>query len=183
MIKVVLDGGPGTGKTSIIKELKKKGYNVAPEAARIIFHRKKYRNDPHFTRTDIRHIQQEIWDLSIKEYRSALKEHKNHVLFFDRGVFSGLSYMILGKLAIPKKMLEQGKLVIYDYVFIIHPLPKKLYQNDKVRREDYAQSIKIHKQIIKSYKLAGYKPIVVPFESIKKRTDFILNRIRKDLKI
>jgi len=183
MIKAVIDGGPGTGKTSIIKELKKMGYHVAPEAARIVFHRKIYRNNPSMSKEKLMHIQKAIWDLSIKEYRSALKQNKNHILFFDRGVASGLSYIILGKLQIPKYMLKEARLVLYDYVFITNPLPKRLYVNDKVRRESYVQSLKIHKKIIQSYKQVGYKPIVVPFASVKKRTQFILKRIRKDLTI
>lgn len=183
MIKAVIDGGPGTGKTSIIKELKKRGYNVAPEAARIVLKRKKYRENPHLSKSDIKEIQLAIWDISIKEYRSALKENKNHILFFDRGLFSGISYMILGKVKPTKEMLEQAKLVLYDYVFIVNPLPKKFYVNDNVRREDYKVSKNIHKQVIASYKKFGYKPIIVPFGTVKQRTNFIIRRIRKDLTI
>ena len=80
-------------------------------------------------------------------------------------------------------MLERAKLVLYDYVFIVHPLPKKFYVNDNVRREDYKVSKNIHKQVIKSYKKFGYKPIVVPFGTVKQRTNFVLKTIRKDLKI
>ncbi|MEK6889869.1 MAG: ATP-binding protein [Nanoarchaeota archaeon] len=183
MIKAVIDGGPGTGKTSIIKELKKRGYNVAPEAARIVFHRKKYRDNPSMSKARLKEIQKAIWNLSIQEYRSALKTRKNHILFFDRGVFSGLSYIILGKMQIPKTMLEQANLVLYDYVFIPSPLPKRLYINDTIRRESYDKSTQIHKKIIQSYKKFGYKPIVVPFGTVKQRTDFIMKRIRRDLKI
>lgn len=183
MIKAVIDGGPGTGKTSIIKELRKKGYNVAPEAARIVFHRKKYRNNPNMSKARLKEIQKAIWNLSIQEYRSALKTKKDHVLFFDRGVFSGLSYIILGKMQIPRYMLEQANLVLYDYVFIVNPLPKRLYVNDKIRSESYDKSVRIHKEIIKSYKKFGYKPIIVPFGTVKQRTDFILKRIKRDLKI
>lgn len=183
MIKVVIDGGPGTGKTSIIKELQNKGYHVEPEAARIVLHRKKYRENPHLSKKDIKEIQQAIWNISINEYRSALKANKNHILFFDRGLFSGISYMILGHVKPSKEMLERAKLVLYDYVFIVHPLPKKFYVNDSVRREDYKTSVKIQAQIIKSYKKFGYKPIIIPFGTVKQRTNFVLKTIRKDLKI
>jgi predicted ATPase len=80
-------------------------------------------------------------------------------------------------------MLNEARLVIYDYVFIPSPLPKSLYVNDKIRREDYEKSLSIHKRIINSYKKYGYKPIIVPFGTVKQRTDFIMKRIRKDLKI
>lgn len=151
MIKVVVDGGPGTGKTSIIKELKKRGYPVAPEAARIILHRSKHRGK-NLSKAQLKDIQKKIWNLSILEYRSAVKESKHHVLFFDRGVFSSLSYLILAKIQIPRFMIKQAELVIYDSIFISHPLPKRFYMNDNVRKEDYTTSIKIHKKIIHSYK-------------------------------
>ncbi len=183
MIKAVIDGGPGTGKTSIIKDLRKKGYNVAPEAARVVLKRKEYRENPFLTKKQITKIQSEIWKLSIKYYQSSLKKRKNHILFFDRGALSGLSYMILSRVKIPKYMIEQAKLILYDYVFIVKPLPKELYVKDSVRRESYYQSLKIHRQIVKSYRKFGYKPIIIPFAPVKKRTEFILQRIRKDLTI
>lgn len=183
MIKAVIDGGPGTGKTSIIEELEKRKYNVAPEAARIVLHRRKYRGNPNLTKKEITEIQKEIWKLSIKEYRSAITEKRNHILFFDRGIFSGLSYLILGKIKIPKSMLDQAKLVIYDTVFIVHPLPKRFYIKDDVRKESYNKSIKIHKKIIHAYKKFGYKPIIVPFGTVRQRTDFILKKLKEELKI
>ena len=45
MIKVVIDWGPGTGKTSIIKELKKMHYHIATEATRIFLNMKKYKKN------------------------------------------------------------------------------------------------------------------------------------------
>lgn len=34
--KYVLTGGPGTGKTTLLKELAKRGYQTVPEAARLV---------------------------------------------------------------------------------------------------------------------------------------------------
>ncbi|MBI3334263.1 ATP-binding protein [Candidatus Pacearchaeota archaeon] len=148
MLKVVIDGGPGTGKTSVIQALSEKKYLVEPEAARIVLHRRK-------------------------------RSKQNHYIFFDRGLISSISYFILNKFKITKKMESDIKETKYDCIFIVHPLPRRLYVNDEVRRESYANSIQIHKKIVRAYKKYGYKPILVPFGKVKQRTDFILNRLER----
>lgn len=176
MLKVVIDGGPGTGKTSIIKELKKRKYKVVPEAARIIFARDKRRWDR--TKAHLKQLQEEIWSLGLKHYQQTLKSKRTGIIFFDRGIIGALGYFILGGIHISKNHLKEARKSRFDYIFIPEPLPRKFYETDKVRCEDYKKSLSIHNKIVSEYRKFGYKPIKVPFASVKERTDFILKRIK-----
>ncbi len=177
-MRVVIDGGPGTGKTSVIKALRKRKYNVKPEAARIVLHRKKYRENTHLTKKQLAGIQRAIWNLSLKEYQQASRK-KDKLIFFDRGIISGFSYLKLEKIKITKAMLKQAASLTYEYVYIMHPLPRRLYATDTVRRESYTKSLQIHRQIVRFYKQFGYRPCIVPFDTVEKRVQFILKRIKQ----
>jgi len=183
MIKVAIDGGPGTGKTSIIKELQKLNYHVVPEVARIFLNMNKYKKNNPLTLSEFKNLQKDIWNQSVKDFYAVDNLKNSKVIFFDRGMISGLSYLARRKVPVSKEVIKQAKTDKYDYIFIVHPLPIDFYARDKVRHESYKVSLDIQKQIIKSYKKFSYKPIIVPFDTVKQRTNFILKRIKKDLKI
>lgn len=175
-IKVVITGGPGTGKTSIIRILRKK-YPVEPESARLVLTRNNlFKNHTALQVSGLK-LQDAIWNLEIKHYNQAIKS-KNKIVFFDRGYFDGFAYAHLSHLHKLHKEMEEGKKIKYDYVFMLNPLPVKFYGNDSVRAESYQQSKKIHKLIIKTYKKFRYKTINVPFDTVENRAKFILNHIK-----
>lgn len=183
MIKVVIDGGPGTGKTSIIDELKKLRYHIVPEVARVFLEKERYKKNRQLLKSEFKRLQEEIWIKSLKDFYSVDNLKNSKVVFFDRGMISGLGYMILHKIPINKNIIKQAKSDKYDYIFIVHPLPRKFYAADKVRHESYNVSLDIQRSIINFYKKFGYKPITIPFGTVKQRTNFVLKTIRKDLRI
>ena len=175
--KVVITGGPGTGKTSIVNILRKR-YIVEPESARLVLTRNKLFKHHTAVQVSGLKLQDAIWNLELHHYKNAIKS-KRKIVFFDRGYFDGFAYAHLKHLHKLHKEKEEGKLVKYDYVFMLNPLPSKYYANDGVRAETYTQSKKIHNLIINTYKKFGYKPINVPFDTVENRAKFILQHIKK----
>ena len=64
-------------------------------------------------------------------------------------------------------------------VFIFKPW-KKIYISDNERYENFTESLEIDSYLQKVYEDLGYSPIEVPFNSIEKRTEFILNWLNKN---
>lgn len=170
----VISGGPGTGKTSLINELGKRGYRIVPEAARRLFD-----SDPKFAGKSIMEIDLNEFHKSILEIQKKDLEkllNRNHeVVFFDRGFLDTLAYMKFNNLDVSEEAIKFSKLIKYRLVFICDFLDR--YSKDNLRQEPEDYQKKVHREIVKTYEDREYSPINIPFMSVKKRADFIISRI------
>ncbi len=172
---VVITGGPGTGKTSVVNLLAKK-YPAMRESARLVLARNMLFKGKNAVQAKGKVFQEAIWDLEAKHYKKALLL-KNRYVFFDRGFFDGFAYCKIFHLDNINGRIVQSKNIKYDYIFILDQLPKKFYALDAKRVESYDKAKKIHALIGMMYREYGYKPIRVPFDTVERRAAFILKMI------
>ena len=175
-LQVVITGGPGTGKTSVINILKKK-YPVMKESARLVLARNKLFKGKDAKQASGRQFQEAIWDLEVKHFAQGVLR-KEPLVFFDRGFFDGFAYAKLGHLTHLHNRVIQGKHIKYDKVFLLNPLPQRYYATDTKRKESYQEALHIHKLINAMYTKYGYRPIRVPFDTIQNRARFILKKLK-----
>ena len=167
---IVLSGGPGTGKTSVINELAKE-FRILPEAAREIS------NGPRFRGKSIKELdqvafQEAIFQLQKRQLESA---PENEIIFSDRGIGDAIAYGKIHGIGAPRGALEFARNFRYFKVFILDPL--KTYEQDSLRMENREESLKIHRAIEYAYQELKYETITVPVASIKARADFIKDRV------
>mgnify|MGYP001581106973 CR=1 FL=1 len=179
--KFVIAGGPGTGKTSIINGLEKRGYRILKEAAREISKKDKRFIGKSILEINKKDFQNAILDFQIKQIKELEKikngEEEKEIIFFDRGLGDTLAYYNLYKLKTTKDKINKIKNIKYEKIFVLDFL--NVYKNDKLRKESEEEQEKIHEEIIEMYNKLGYKEriITIPFMSVKKRVNFILNKI------
>ena len=169
----VISGGPCSGKTSVIMELKKRGKMVLEEPARFIAE-----NDKRFAGKSIKNINHfefhnAILDFQVKQMNEL--ELKKGVFFLDRGFVDTLAYASFHGLKIPKEKLKYIKSFKYEKIFILSSLD--FYEQDKLRKETKKEQEEIYREIVKFCKELKYNFIIVPFMSIKERADFILKNV------
>ncbi|MBM3230054.1 ATP-binding protein [Candidatus Pacearchaeota archaeon] len=174
-LQVVITGGPGTGKTSVLNLLDKK-FPVMKESARLVLARNKLFKGKDAKQASGKKFQEAVWDLEVNHFAKGLLR-KEKVVFFDRGFFDGFAYAQLGHLNGLSERVTQGKHIKYDLVFLMAPLPQKYYTNDTKRKETYTEAKKIHQLIAHVYKKYGYKPITVPFNTVQNRARFIIQKV------
>ena len=169
----MITGGPGTGKSTIINELIKRGHTCLEEISRqVILDAKKNGIDQLFLTNPLL-----FSELLLKgRYHQYLesKKLKTDIVFFDRGIPDVLAYMDFIGDKYPESFIDTCKASIYDAVFILKPW-EAIYTSDNERYEDFDQAVKIHKHLINTYQSYNYRLIDVPFDTVEKRTDFILN--------
>jgi len=173
--QIVITGGPGTGKSSIIRELKERGYTCFEEISRQITLEARKEGVEQLFLTDPLLFSERLLEGRIQQHREA-KTHDSSLVFLDRGIPDVLAYMEYSGDDYPDHFEETAMLHNYDHVFILAPW-EEIYVGDNVRYESFDQAIKIHEALLETYKRFGYSLLDVPFDSISNRADFILNNI------
>lgn len=178
--KIVITGGPGTGKTSIINELKNKNYYCFDEIIRTLTLAAKKEKDAsaHISNpiafiSDPMLFNTNLLNGRIAQFKQANTINEN-ISFFDRGIPDILAYMAFFNQKYDAKFINACKDNLYNHVFLLPPW-KAIYKSDNERFETFEESKKIHLHLERIYKNFGYNIIKVPFGTIKERTQYILN--------
>ena len=172
--RIVLAGGPSTGKTSVLNELKKLGFVCYDEAARDIL--SDYSSKGSSFKLDPIKISREILSKRDNDYNDSLRiSCKNDIIFYDRGVHEITAYLrfINQSNDYWEELLKNYK---YDVVFIF-PSWKEIYTKDDNRIEEYEEAMKISPFIYQIYDESSILSIEVPNISVKERVEFILNNM------
>jgi predicted ATPase len=167
----VITGAPCSGKTAVIRELEKLGYPVVHEVARAYID-ERLQNGETIARikADILSFERHILYKKIAIEQALLKEK---TVFLDRAVPDSIGYYYLEGLD-PDDAIQKSKLWRYKNIFFFARIP---FEKDPVRSEDDKTASRIEGLLKKSYRMLGYKIIVVPLESVNARVNFILNHL------
>jgi predicted ATPase len=172
--RVIITGGPGFGKTSIIEELEARKYPCVHEVSRTIIKEQIEIGSDILPWKNLKRFSELLLKFRLEQFEDSF--YKGFT-FFDRGVPDVLAYMQKDKLLIPSDYLVQvNKCNYFSTVFIVPPW-KEIYKKDAQRKEDYATALDLHEYISDTYKSLGYETVILPKISVKERADFILHRL------
>lgn len=173
--KIVITGGPGTGKSTLIHNLIKRGYNCLEEISRqVTLEAKKKGIDQLFLHKPL--LFSELLLKGRKKQFFDADVYKNETVFFDRGIPDVLAYMDYIGDTYPNNFMETCKDNRYDFAFILKPW-EAIYTSDNERYENFEQALKIHDCLVKTYEAYHYNLVDVPFDTVENRTDFILKTL------
>ncbi|WP_308992201.1 ATP-binding protein [Mariniflexile litorale] len=173
--KIVITGGPGTGKSTLINELIKRGHTCLEEISRQVtldakkegIHQLFLTNPLLFSELLLKGRQQQF---------EAANKLQSDLIFFDRGLPDVLAYMNYIGDTYPQSFIDSCKNAVYDTVFILKPW-ESIYTSDNERYESFDQALEIHDHLLNTYQQFNYNLIDVPFGTVENRTDYILKAL------
>jgi predicted ATPase len=172
---IVIIGGPGTGKSTIIDGLIEKGFCCYPEISReITLEAKKQGIEQLFLENPLL-FSELLLEGRKNQFKNALKETKETV-FIDRGIPDILAYMHYIGDSYPPHFDLACRENLYTKIFILPPW-EEIYVSDEARYENFEQAKLIHNHLLETYKNYGYELIEVPKDTLDKRILFILDHI------
>jgi predicted ATPase len=177
--KIVLIGGPGTGKSTVLNKLKEKGFFCFDEVSREVTLKAQKKGIDQLFLTEPLLFSEMLLEGREEQYLKAEKRKEN-IIFLDRGIPDVHAYMNYFKTAYPSLFLEKSKQYKYDLIFHFSPW-EEIYITDNERHETFKESVTIDKFLIKAYSELDYKIINVPFGTVDERTNFIINSLSCDL--
>ena len=166
--KIVITGGPCSGKTSLIRKLAKLGYTVVREAAADIISEGIY----HPQKEPLAFQRKVVATQVDREKRAESKT--NDLIFCDRGIYDGLAYLRFYGISESELHLPEE----WGYLMAFH-LSQLRYEKDRIRSEKPEEALVIS-QLLRQIYIEKEIPLeTVPVMSVAQRARFVLQRSRK----
>lgn len=168
----VVTGGPGFGKTSTVKLLSEKGFQVCDETARRLLISSEGSNCPNGKFNLPINFETIVAEERIKFLKSI---DKDSIAFSDRGLPDQIAFSWYKNKKPSSYLVQVVSENQYAKTVFLTPPWKEIFVNDEIRRETFTEATEIHNQILNSYRFWGYQPIDLPLVSPEQRMAFILN--------
>ena len=176
--RIVITGGPGTGKTTIINSLIESGYSCMEEVSRQITLEAQKNGIEQLFVSDHIGFSVQLANGRAEHFYKA-DEMNDALVFFDRGIPDVPAYLNFSKSTIPDSIAKLSKNLRYDMVFIVNPW-KEIYTSDNERYESFELALKIHQHLVDTYTSLNYSLIEIPFGDVTSRVNFIISCLKQE---
>lgn len=173
--KIVITGGPGSGKTTIIDALSGLGHLCLPEISRELIMEARKNGIEQLFLTQPLLFSEMLLEGRRKQFFQADIASQERV-FIDRGIPDILAYMHYIGDAYPSVFDTYCRDHKYDRVFLLPPW-EEIYVSDEARYENFEQAKLIFSHLRETYSHYGYELIEVPTAPTMERVQFILDSL------
>ena len=178
--KIAITGAPGSGKSSILKELEYAYQErIIPEAAEDIIKYLQAKGNPEPWL--LPGFQNQILKLQLQREKQA--EECQGRVFIDRGILDGLAYYQLRGQTPTKEMQKAISTTPGRYQKVFLAEIGDHCQKTGVRREDLEEARILQELQYKNYTDAGYTVERLPYERIEERARRVLNSLETKMKL
>jgi len=173
MKRILLTGGPGTGKTTVLQHLKKRGHTCFDEVSRAIILEAQQRGIKQLFLTHPDEFNEKLLAGRIQQHQDC-ETHNADFIFLDRGLPDIIAYNNYINVSSSDELKNAIEKHLYDFVFVFPPW-KAIYKKDNERYETYEEAVKIYENLKKTYSDLNYEVLEVPVDTLNERVNYILN--------
>lgn len=169
----IITGGPGTGKTSLIDELRRRGFAGTVEAGRAIIVDQTLIGGRGLETADCALFAELMLAWEMRSYRMAGQESAPAV-FFDRGIPELTGYYRMRGMAVPAHVTAAARTFRYRPRVFLAPAWSEIFTTDAERTQDFDDAITGSHAARAAYEDSGYEVISLPLAPVAERADFVL---------
>ena len=170
---VVLTGGPGGGKSTVIEALQQLGFESVEETARLMI--KKRRTAGLSPRPSPIEFATEMFELDFEQFRSRIDNSK--IVFFDRSFLDSAALIYDVDLRQYERIAHLLATNRFNASVFITPPWEDIYIDDEERDQTFEDAVHTYNRLYEWYNSMGYTPKVFPKASVTARVHFILKEI------
>ncbi|MCG9683848.1 AAA family ATPase [Vibrio sp. Isolate23] len=168
MKPIIVTGGPGAGKTTLIEALAEYGYATFSEGSRTLIEQQSQQPEGVLPWTDLPEFARLCLELMVEQKLTA---QQSQVAFMDRAIADIVAYLKVDGCKVEQEFLAQSA-GYHSQVLSCRP-EASIYVQDDVRPHSFEEAIDIHDMLVKTYSELGYQVIEVPWGTVKERVAFI----------
>ncbi len=176
--RILLIGGPSTGKTTLLNHLKSSGYTCLEEISRVVIKKAQEEGINQLFLEQPLLFSRLLKNARIQQFKAG-QNYPDDYIFYDRGIPDTVAYMDYIQQEYPKEFVTACEQYIYDMVYVLPPW-EKIHTTDNERYENFEQAQRIHNELLKTYSSYNYTPIEIPIGKVEKRAQFIINTLHNN---
>jgi predicted ATPase len=169
----IVTGGPGTGKTSLIAELRRRGFAGTVEAGRAIIVDQSLIGGRGLESADCALFAELMLAWEMRSYRIAESESAPAV-FFDRGIPELTGYYRMRGMPVPAHVTAAARTFRYRPQVFLAPAWAEIYTADAERTQVFADAVAGSQAARAAYESFGYEVLDLPMAPVAERADFVL---------
>ncbi|WP_247744515.1 AAA family ATPase [Sulfitobacter sp. R18_1] len=170
---IILSGCSGGGKSTLLAELKRRGYETVEEPGRRIVATEMQGEGKDLPWVNLKLFARRAIEMAARDRERA--KDLNGWVFFDRGlVDAAVALEHAAGVAVSETLADQDR--FHHQVFLTPPWPE-IYRSDSERKFDLEEGIAEYHRLLDAFAGLGYDPVILPKVDITARADFILERL------
>lgn len=172
---IVVTGGPGSGKSTLIDCLQGAGFSRSYEAGRGVIQDQMAIGGGALPWADPDLFAELMLCWELRTYRNAATQAAP--VFFDRGIPDIIGYLRLAGRPVPAHLHTAARTLRYHpRVFIAPPWPE-IYEQDTERRQSQAEAEGTYDIMVTTYTEQGYELVQLPRAPVEERVRFVTERL------
>ncbi|MDT0305221.1 AAA family ATPase [Streptomonospora wellingtoniae] len=172
---VVITGGPGSGKTTLIAHLGTLGFASSPEVGRAVIRDQAAIGGRALPWKDPDLFAEVMLSWEMRAH--GLARERGGTVLFDRGVVDVAGYLGVEGLPVPEHVHAAAhRLRYHRTVFIAPPWPE-IYRTDSERRQSLGEAERTHAAMVEAYTAYGYHLVELPRAPVAERARFVSARL------
>ncbi|ELY5855027.1 AAA family ATPase [Cronobacter malonaticus] len=170
--KIVITGGPGGGKSTLLHILARAGWNTSPETGRAIIQEQMRTGGVALPWEDKAAFAALMFSREKHAWHAA--DAIDNVVFFDRGIPDIVGYLTLCELPVPEALHQAAMRLRYASTVFIAPPWEAIFTQDAERRQTFDEAVRTFEVMKRVYTRYGYQLAELPFTTPQARADWIL---------
>ena len=173
---VIISGCSGGGKSTLLAEIARRGYQIVLEPGRQIVKEQIVIEGDALPWTNL----QKFLDLALSRYLYQFNSQRElqQFVFFDRGIIDAL----LLNQSQPDYFQHAANMFKYNRLVFLVPPWEEIFASDTERKHDFKSAKKEFDELLIKYKNFGYETVLIPKVSVEERADFILKKLGAQIK-